>query len=137
MAAKFMRHLDFTEGVSALLIQKPAEGQPRTPPKWQPASLEDIKPEDNIADSFFEVDGGQRLKLLSDVDYSRYPHAKFSLPAEIEVEQFVTTGGKSPRSVVDYFVALRNGKQGVREVVEEIVRRKTTTEDGKAVWIST
>jgi 3-hydroxyisobutyryl-CoA hydrolase len=28
MAAKFMRHPDFTEGVSALLIQKPAEGQP-------------------------------------------------------------------------------------------------------------
>jgi 3-hydroxyisobutyryl-CoA hydrolase len=137
MAAKFMRHPDFTEGVSALLIQKPAEGQPRIPPKWQPASLEEIKSEDNIADSFFEVDGGRRLKLLSDIDYSRYPHAKFSLPAEIEVEQFVKSGGKSLRSVVDYFVTLRNGKQGVKEVVEEIVRRKTTTEEGKVVWMST
>jgi hypothetical protein len=37
--------------------------------------------------------------------------------------------------VIDYFVATRNGKQGVKEVVGEIVRRKTTTEDGKAVWI--
>jgi 3-hydroxyisobutyryl-CoA hydrolase len=137
MAAKFMRHPDFTEGVSALLIRKPAEGQPRTPPKWQPASLESIKPQDNIADPFFEVDVGQRLKLLSDVDYFRYPHAKFGLPTEIEVEQFVRSGGKSPRSVVDYFVTLRNGKQGVKEVVGEIVRRKTTTEEGKAVWIST
>ena len=132
-----MRHPDFTEGVSALLIRKPAEGQPRTPPKWQPASLENIKPEDNIADAFFEVNSTQRLKLLSDADYSQYPHAKFCLPTEIEVEQFVRMGGKSPRSVVDYFVTLRNGKQGVKEVVEEIVRRKTTTEEGKAVWIST
>ena len=132
-----MKHPDFTEGVSALLIRKPAEGQPRTPPKWQPASLEDINPEDNIADPFFEVDGLRRLKLLSDVNYFRYPHGKFSLPTEKEVEQVVRSGEKSPRSVVNYFVMLRNGKQGVKEVVEEIVRRKTTIEEGKAVWIST
>lgn len=135
MAAKFMKHPDFTEGVSALLIRKSEEGQPRTPPKWQPASLEDIKPEDNIAGPFFEVDSGQRLNLLSSVDYSRYPHAKFSLPTETEVEQFVGRGEKSPREVVNYFVVSRNGKQGVKEVLEEIVKRKTTTADGKAVWI--
>lgn len=135
MAAKFMKHPDFTEGVSALLIRKPADGQPRTPPKWQTAPLEDIKPEDNIVDPFFEVDGRQRLNLLSTVDYSRYPHAKFSLPTETEVEQFVRKGEKSPRGVVNYFVELRNGKQGVKEVVEEILRRKTVTEAGKAVWI--
>jgi 3-hydroxyisobutyryl-CoA hydrolase len=134
IAAKFMKHPDFTEGVSALLIRKPAPGEPRAPPKWQPASLEDIKPEDNVADPFFEVDG-QRLKLLSDGDYKAYPHAHFSLPTEADVEHVVRKGEKSPRGVVDYFVAMRNGKQGIKEVVEEIVKRKTRNEDGKAAWI--
>jgi 3-hydroxyisobutyryl-CoA hydrolase len=134
MAAKFMRHPDFTEGVSALLIRKPAPGEAKQPPKWQPATLEDIKEEDNVAEPFFEVEG-QRLKLLSDDDYSVYPHARFSLPTEGEVERLVRQGEKSPKGVVDYFVAMRNGKQGVKEVVQEIVDRRTRNEDGKAVWI--
>jgi 3-hydroxyisobutyryl-CoA hydrolase len=134
MASKFMKHPDFTEGVSALLIRKPAPGEPKQPPKWQPATLEDIKPEDNIADQFFEVEG-QRLKLLSNGDYTVYPHAKFSLPTEAAVEQLVRRGEKSPRAVVDYFVAMTSGKQGVKEVVKEIVDRKTKKEDGMAVWV--
>jgi 3-hydroxyisobutyryl-CoA hydrolase len=135
IAAKFMRHPDFTEGVTALLVRRPKPGEARIPPAWTPATLEDIKPEDNIADPFFEVSGEKRLSLLSDIDYRTYPHAKFSLPTENDVEALVKQGGRSPAKVVNHFVELRQGKQGVKQVVGEIVSRKTKIEDGKAIWI--
>lgn len=135
IAAKFMRHPDFTEGVSALLIRKPEPGQPRVPPKWQPASLEDIKASDNVAEPFFEVEGEKKLGLLSEEDYTSYPHAKFSLPTESQVAQYVRSELKSRKSIVKGFVQARSGKQGIKEVVEEILSRKTTVQDGKAVWI--
>lgn len=128
LAGKFMRHPDFTEGVNALLIRKDGK------PKWQPASLDDIKPEDNIVDPFFETDGN-RLPLLNNIDYSQYPHARFGIPRETEVQDIVNNGQLSQKGVVDHFVTQRRGKQGVREVVQEIVKRKTKKEDGKLVWI--
>jgi len=131
MAAKFMRHNDFTEGVSALLIRK--DGQP---PNWQPATLEDVKPEDNIAEPFFDVKGETPLTLLNDQgNWMTYQHAKYSLPTEADVHGIVSQEGKTARGVVNYFVELRKGKQGVREVVEEILNRKTKKEDGKVVWV--
>lgn len=130
MAEKFMRHPDFVEGVSARLIHKPARK-----PEWQPASLESITAEDNIADSFFETEGSKRLGLLSDRDYKTYPW-QYGSPSEKMVEDFVREGGKTPRGIVNYFVDLRKGKQGVKEVVQEIVDRKVKKDDdGKAVWI--
>ncbi|KFY30634.1 hypothetical protein V493_01786 [Pseudogymnoascus sp. VKM F-4281 (FW-2241)] len=135
IAAKFMRHPDFTEGVSALLIRKPEPGQPRVPPKWQPASLNDIKEGDNVAEPFFAVEGEKKLDLLSEGDYTRYPHAKYSLPTESQVAQYVRSEQKSRKSIVKDFVQMRGGKQGIKEVIEEILSRKTTVQDGKAVWI--
>ncbi|KAI9743844.1 MAG: hypothetical protein M1818_002578 [Claussenomyces sp. TS43310] len=132
MASKFMRHNDFTEGVSALLIRK--DGQA---PRWQPASLEDIKPTDNIADPFFEVEGEKMMSLLNDEgEWKVYPHAKFSLPTEADVRAVVQLGGKTPKGIVSYLVEATKGKQGVKEVVEEIVNRKTRKDDnGKTVWV--
>ncbi|KAH8801696.1 mitochondrial 3-hydroxyisobutyryl-CoA hydrolase-like protein [Xylogone sp. PMI_703] len=130
IASKFMRHPDFTEGVHALLIRKDGK------PQWKPASLDDIKRGDNIAEPFFEVEGTRRLALLNKVDYNEYPHRKFSLPQERDVKRAVEQGGKSAASIVEEFVAARHGKQGVKEVVQEILSRKTKKVDGKLVWIS-
>lgn len=130
IASKFMRHPDFTEGVHALLIRKDGK------PQWKPASLDDIKREDKIAEPFFEVEGARRLTLLNKTDYNDYPHQRFSLPREDDVRRAVEEGDKSANAIVEAFVSQRHGKQGVREVVEEVLSRKTKKLDGKLVWIS-
>lgn len=132
MAAKFMKANDFTEGVTALLIDKS-----KPEPKWQPASLEDIKEDEDVTEPYFKVDTDElpELKLLNNQDYREYPYAHFALPSEREVESLVTEGTLNRREVVRALVQKKSGKLGVREVVEEILDRKTTTnENGKVVW---
>jgi 3-hydroxyisobutyryl-CoA hydrolase len=129
IAAKFMRHPDFTEGVHALLIRKDGK------PQWQPASLEAVKPGDNIADPFFKVEGSQRLRLLNNEDFREYPSRRFGMPQEDDVRRLISQGPWSQKGVVDYFVRQRHGKQGVKEVVQEIVKRKTKKEAGHLLWI--
>lgn len=122
MASKFMASHDFTEGVSALLIDK-------RPASWEPASLEDISPEEspNLTESFFTVPRDKpRLQLLSTANYDEYPYAQFGLPTEADVESKVSLGTFTRAQIVEQFVQERKQKQGVREVVEEILQRKTT-----------
>ncbi|RDL39438.1 3-hydroxyisobutyryl-CoA hydrolase, mitochondrial [Venustampulla echinocandica] len=130
IAAKFMRHPDFTEGVSALLIRKDGK------PQWTPSTLEEVGKDPKLVDSFFEVEGQQRLQLLSDGDYKEYPH-HFGLPSESHVEAVVKRGGKSVKEVIDYFVREKRGKQGVKEVVSDVLQRRTETQNGKAFWKAT
>jgi 3-hydroxyisobutyryl-CoA hydrolase len=130
IAAKFMRHPDFTEGVHALLIRKDNE------PKWAPpGTLENVKPADDLASPFFEIEGEERLRLLTDGDYQQYPHWRFGLPQERHIEAVVKEGSKTIPKVVDYFVREKRGKQGVKEVVEEVLaRRAYSAQGGKAAW---
>lgn len=137
IAAKFMRHPDFVEGVSALLIRKGDDKKP----VWQPASLEDIHEEDGIAEPFFQISPEvEQLRLLTDKDYEEYPWGQFGLPREEEVERVVKAKNYTANQVCNTFVAQRNGKQGVREVVAEIVARNTrlnqdASHKGVVEWI--
>ncbi|CRK17995.1 hypothetical protein BN1708_017625, partial [Verticillium longisporum] len=70
IAAHFMQHPDFTEGVSALLMSK---GNPREP-AWQPATLEQAAAAGDVAEPFFRYDEGQALELLNDESFDEYPH---------------------------------------------------------------
>ncbi|KAK4127533.1 ClpP/crotonase [Parathielavia appendiculata] len=122
MATKFMASHDFTEGVTALLIEK-------RPASWQPPSLEAVSPEDSpkLTEDFFLVPRNRpKLSLLTDANYDEYPYAQFGIPTEEQVEKKVMLGTMTRDQVVDAFVRERNQKQGVKEVVEEILDRKTT-----------
>ncbi|TGJ84908.1 hypothetical protein E0Z10_g3858 [Xylaria hypoxylon] len=135
IAAKFMRHPDFTEGVSARLLSKE---RPKPTPKWQPANLEAVKPQDKIEIPFFQVaEDLPRLKLLTTRDYNEYPYQSLGVPTERDVEKIVLEGTKTPREVIGHIVARKSGRQGISTIVEEILDRKTTTDaSGKAVWDS-
>ena len=134
MASKFMATHDFTEGVTALLLEK-------RPAMWQPAAtLEDIKPEDSAAlteDFFLVPKDAKPLELITKANYDEYPHATlgFGVPSEKEVEDKVVLGTMTREQVLDAFVRERKYKQGVKEVVGEILERKTkVSPQGLAMW---
>ncbi|KAK4546457.1 hypothetical protein LTR36_002134 [Oleoguttula mirabilis] len=129
IASKFMEEKDFVEGVSALLINKP-----KTTPQWSPATLAEVSEAD--VETYF--DGEPTLELLSSAQdeasasassasamYTDYPHAWVGLPRERDVLSAVQRGQLTAEQVVERFVERTRGKQGVKEAVEEILRRRT------------
>ncbi|KAI0403388.1 enoyl-CoA hydratase/isomerase [Xylaria palmicola] len=134
IAARFMQHPDFVEGVSARLIAK----DPKPAPKWQPATLDEIAAEDDVAAPFFELNGDvPKLQLLTDRDYEQYPYGSFGVPTERDVKDVVLEGTRTPKEVIELFVTKKKGRQGISTVVEEILDRQTTIDaGGLAVWDS-
>lgn len=131
IAGHFMAHPDFVEGVSARLINKPA-----TKPVWQASSLEDVTDED--VDAFFTIPPGeQRLQLFNtNVDYNTYPHGRGPLPKEKAVQHFVRTAQPDNKeAVVEEFLNRTNKKEGVKEVVSEMLERKTQSSPNGLVWL--
>ncbi|KAI0166868.1 ClpP/crotonase [Hypoxylon sp. FL1284] len=134
ISARFMEHPDFIEGVTAQVIAK----KPKPTPKWDPATLEDIKPGDgSVVEPFFRSSGGPRkLNFVTDADYSEYPYQSFGVPAERDVEKLVRQGGLTRQQIREEFVARKRGRQGISTIVDEILFRKTTVNpDGKAAWV--
>ncbi|KAL8669578.1 MAG: hypothetical protein Q9168_005833 [Polycauliona sp. 1 TL-2023] len=133
IAAKFMRHPDFVNGVSARLIHKPA-----TKAKWEPDTLEGVSNED--VEKFFKIDEGEdSLDLLTQgLDYDRYPFEQtLGLPREEHVEQVIKAKARAWEDVIGTMVEAKEGKIGVREKIEEIMgRRASVNGEGKVVWKS-
>ncbi|KAI5367591.1 putative enoyl-CoA hydratase/isomerase, ClpP/crotonase-like domain superfamily [Septoria linicola] len=132
IASRFMEHPDFVEGVTALLVDKP-----KRTPKWSPESLDKVSQTD--VNGFFEHE--TQFDLLSTdagstgEDYKEYPHAWIGLPTEIEVQN--TVRGYTREQIVEQFLKKTNGKQGVKEKVNEILDRKTRVDDpqtGRLAW---
>jgi len=126
IATEFMKHPDFTEGVTALLVEKRA-------PKWEPV------PDDGagVAEPFFNYSEAAELDLHDNKrKYYEYPHAWIGVPSEAEIEDLISQKDWTKKELRQHLIATRNGRQGVAEVVNEILKRKTK-EVGKTVrWRS-
>jgi 3-hydroxyisobutyryl-CoA hydrolase len=112
IAAHFMAHPDFVEGVTARLIERKKER-----PNWQPNNFDEIKPQD--VQRFFKP--GEPLPLISNGDYKEYPHAWIGLPREQEILQ--VAAGKKREEAVAALLEKYEGKQGVREKIAEVLER--------------
>lgn len=130
IASQFMQHPDFTEGVTALLVRKEK-------PKWQPESLDAIPASENVSKPFFEYNENQKLGLFTDRTFSEYPYPQLAIPSEKEIQAAVTNNALTPKELLKKIVTSRNNRQGIAEVTQEIISRKTTVdEDGKAKWLA-
>lgn len=129
IAAKFMQHPDFVEGVTCQLAKKP-----RPTPQWQPASLDKVSPRD--VDVFFNNKIMPELNLVSKDDFDGpYPYAYLGLPDELAVQRFVQSKPASRKETIQHFVDEKQGKLGVDVVVDEVLSRMTTVGDeGHLVW---
>ena len=130
MAARFMKHPDFVEGVSAKLISKPARK-----PKWEPPRLEDV--DHSSVDEFFAEGEGRRMELLSTVTpYTAYPHRHLALPREEDVQNELQSERKwkNQKELVKAFSKGQRGKAGVKEKVEDVLARKCSVADGRLIW---
>lgn len=135
LAAKFMAHPDFTEGVTAKLINKPP-----TKPKWSPATPDQVQ--DSDVKAFLRQPEPEAtpepIRFLNDADFLEYPHRQFGLPSEKDVHDLLTDGvPRSQHDIIKHFVSKTKAKLGVKEVVGEIVSRKTQKgpNKGAATWI--
>lgn len=128
IAAHFMRHPDFVEGVKARLISKP----PRQA-SWQPASLNEVTNE--YVNSFFELpEGESRMELLGDAKFLDYPHAQYALPSEKEIERFFIDSSKNKTQIINDFVSRWGQKEGVKEKVAEVLARRTVNTSKGLRW---
>lgn len=132
IAARFMQHPDFVEGVTSVLAPK---GQLKTP-VWSPPTLEETS-EALIDEFFIAPEGMEKLQLLKQgaVDYYQYPWS-FGLPTEGFLRTVATRGRRmTPREFVDAIVVQFEGKAGVREKVWDVLNRKTIKdENGHVMW---
>lgn len=130
IAARFMEHRDFVEGVSALLIDKP-----KRTPTWEPSSFDSVRTED--VEEFFAEQ--PEFSLLgtehgsSGKDFTQYPHAWIGLPTEQVIKSYVT-GDRSTEDIIAQVVKEYSGKQGVKEKVLETLKRRTRTDGAFPQW---
>jgi 3-hydroxyisobutyryl-CoA hydrolase len=115
IASAFMAHPDFVEGVTAKLIERKKER-----PNWQPSTLEEVKKRD-VHGFFMEREDGKKLQLLSEADYTEYPHKWIGLPREEEILREMS--GSKKEEAVERLLERYGGKQGVREKVREVMER--------------
>ena len=129
IASQFMQHPDFTEGVTALLVRKEK-------PKWQIPSLSDITASEEVTKPFFTYENNKPLELFTNQTYQEYPFQHLGVPTEAEIKDVLSKHSYTLNELVRTVTASRANRQGIPEIVNEIVGRKIEVgEDGKAKWI--
>lgn len=124
LVQKFLQGHDFKEGVYATLVR-------RDKANWKPSDLKEVDAR-QIKQDYFDSPSPLRLDFLVKRDYKKYPHRKYMLPSEQDIMRVVTGEASdvgnyalNRQQVIDYFVRERQGKQGVKQKVAEVLDRKT------------
>lgn len=126
LAAKFMRHPDFKEGVSALLIRK--DGKPR----WSPATVEEV----TDTDHFFRLDPRITMDFMQNgPDHADYPFPNYGVPREADLEASAKKKGVDRSRLLGEAMQAVGNKQGAVEVVRDIINRRVVVEDQVAKWV--
>lgn len=145
---------DFVTGVACTLGAQRKEYKGKRPP-WSPATLPEVT-QQHVRDVFFSGMHGAETKLPAlpeagagvgagqkkQKGYMAYPHAALALPTEKQIGQVVKGEARNSGSfavsrdeVLAHFEGEWNGKIGVRHKVEEVLDRRTRTqEDGTLKW---
>jgi 3-hydroxyisobutyryl-CoA hydrolase len=138
LVQKFLQAHDFKEGVYATLVTKQKAN-------WEPKELskvDDVK----IKQDYFDSPSPLRLEMLSNRDYKKYPHRKFMLPSEEDIKRVVTGEAAdvgnyalNRQQIIDHLVRERQGKQGLKQKVSEVLDRKTIVnqkdQDKSLKWV--
>ncbi|KAI9322219.1 ClpP/crotonase-like domain-containing protein [Dichotomocladium elegans] len=126
LVQKFLEGHDFEEGVNATLEK------PRRKATWKPSTISEVDAA-KIKSDYFDATLPLQLTLLSDKDYMEYPHRKYTLPSESDIQNVVTGEAAdvgqyalNREEVIEYFVRERKGKQGVKQKVADVLDRKTS-----------
>ncbi|KAG1446667.1 hypothetical protein G6F56_009500 [Rhizopus delemar] len=124
LAQKVLQGHDFKEGTDATLIRQ-------SKANWNPSKLEDVDLA-KIKQDYFDSPSPLRLELLNKRDFKMFPHRKYWLPSEKDIMRVVTGEAAdvgnyalNRQQIVDYLLRERQGKQGVKEKVLEVLDRKT------------
>ncbi|KAG2190108.1 hypothetical protein INT46_002420 [Mucor plumbeus] len=137
LVQKFLEGHDFKEGVTATLVT-------RTKPNWVPNQLSDVD-DTKIKQTYFDSPSPLRLELLNSRDFKKYPHRKYMLPSEEDIKRVVTGEAAdvgnyalNRQQVLDHLLRERQGKQGLKQKVLEVLDRKTVEnkKDGETLkWV--
>ncbi|GAN02623.1 conserved hypothetical protein [Mucor ambiguus] len=137
LVQKFLQGHDFKEGVTATLVT-------RSKPNWVPNQLSDVD-DTKIKQTYFDSPSPLRLELLNSRDFKKYPHRKYMLPSEEDIKRIVTGEAAdvgnyalNRQQVLDHLLRERQGKQGLKQKVLEVLDRKTVEnkKDGETLkWV--
>lgn len=138
LVQKFLQGHDFKEGVTATLVT-------RQKPNWKPDQLSHVD-DTKIKQHYFDSPSPLRLELLNSRDFKNYPYRKYMLPSEEDIKRVVT--GEAPdvgnyalnrQQIVEHLTRERQGKQGVKQKVLEVLDRKTVEnqkdQDKSLKWV--
>jgi 3-hydroxyisobutyryl-CoA hydrolase len=138
LVQKFLQGHDFKEGVYATLVTK-------SKPNWVPSQLSDVN-DAKVKQDYFDSPSPLRLELLNSRDFKKYPHRKYMLPSEEDIKRVVTGEAAdvgnyalNRQQVVEHLLRERQGKQGLKQKVLEVLDRKTVEnkkdEDKSLKWV--
>ncbi|EPZ35922.1 2-enoyl-CoA Hydrataseregion domain-containing protein [Rozella allomycis CSF55] len=126
VSQNFMKNEDFYEGVKAKLIDKTGK------PKWNPSSLKDISIP--MVHSYFAGEPISSIDFFGDYVKENYSFYRLGLPKEFDLEQLIQKysfpGIKDALSVIGRSCV----KPGWKVYVEDILKRRTVTRNGKLEW---